>query len=141
MDTAVGQTYQLGASNQYFKLYLRKAPHDQSFSRSFQKLDQTFSYIGGLFSTIVLLLMFLNFYSKYSYELDIGDKIFKQNNGGSFGSENFNFVVFMGYLVFVIVSKFGIILNWKTMKRYHKCRMECQKQLNMDLLMQKLAHF
>ena len=30
--------------------------------------------------------MFLNLYSKYSYELDIGDKIFKQNNGGSFGS-------------------------------------------------------
>ena len=46
-------------------------------ARSFQKLDQTLSYIGGLFGTIILLLISLKFYSKYSYELDIADKIFK----------------------------------------------------------------
>ena len=55
-------------------------------SRSYQKLDQTFSFIGGLFGTFSLLLSFLRLYSKYNYELDLGDKIFKQNHGGSFGS-------------------------------------------------------
>lgn len=85
--------------------------------------------------------MFLNLYSKYSYELDFGDRIFKQNNGGSFGSENFNFVVFIGYLFFVFLDKFGVTLNWKTMKRYHKCRTECEKQLDIDLMLRKMAHF
>lgn len=49
-------------------------------NRAFQNI------IGGLFGTIILLLIFLKFYSKYSYELDIAEKIFKENNGGSFGS-------------------------------------------------------
>ena len=55
-------------------------------SRSYQKLDQTFSFIGGLFGTFSLLLSFLRLYSKYNYELDLGDKIFKQDHRGSFGS-------------------------------------------------------
>lgn len=87
------------------------------------------------------MLLFLKIYSKYSYELNLGDKIFKQNNGGSFGSEHFNFIVFMGYVIYQILSRFGILKNWKTMKRYHECRTECQKQLNVDLLLQKLTHF
>ena len=69
--------------------------------------------------------MFLNLYSKYCYELDFGDRIFKQKNGGSFGSHNFNFIVFLGYLFFVFMMKFGIILNWNSMKKYHSCRTEC----------------
>lgn len=83
----------------------------------------------------------INLYSKYCYELDMGDRIFKQNNGGSFGSENFNFIVFLGYLIFVCFEKFGIILNWKNMKKYHQCRSECEKQLDIDLLFKKIAHF
>lgn len=83
----------------------------------------------------------LNLYSKYCYELDMGDRIFKQNNGGSFGSENFNFIVFLGYLIFIFFSKFGVILNWKNMKKYHQCRSECEKQLDLDLLFKKIAHF
>ena len=140
-STAVGQTFAISSKNEYFKFNWRKAANKAQITRTFQKLDQTLSYIGGLFGTIVLLLIFLKFYSKYSYELDIGEKIFKSNNGGSFGAENFNFIVFIGYSVFNMVSKFGIILNWKTMKKFHKCRDECQKQLNIDLLYKKISHF
>lgn len=86
LQTAVGQTFQVQSNNQYFKFYWRKSASKIQVNRSFQKLDQTFSYIGGLFGTIILLLIFLKFYSKYSYELDVADKIFKENNGGSFGS-------------------------------------------------------
>lgn len=119
---------------------MRKAAKQIEAERSFQKLDQTLSYIGGLFGTLILLLLFLNLYSKYSYELDLGDCIFKENNNGSFGSENFNFIVFLGYLVFVLFSKFGVILNWKTMKKFHRCRSECEKQLNIDFWFKKIAY-
>ena len=137
----MGQTFQVQSNNQYFKFYWRKSASSVQINRSFQKLDQTFSYIGGLFGTIILLLIFLKFYSKYSYELDVADKIFKENNGGSFGSEHFNFIVFLGYSIFNMFTKFGIILNWKTMKKYHRCRQECQRQLNIDLLLKKISHF
>lgn len=123
------------------KIYLRKDTERKSVSRSFQKLDQTFSYIGGLFGTIILLLIFLKLYSKYSYELEFGDKIFKETDNGGFGSENFNFVVFLGYMVFNMLATVGLMLNWKTMKKYHRCRMECLKQLSIDLLFRKIEHF
>lgn len=72
LANAVGQTYTVSSKNQYFKFNWRKAANKAQINRNFQKLDQTFSYIGGLFGTILLLLIFLKFYSKYSYELDIG---------------------------------------------------------------------
>lgn len=140
--SASGQNYQVvNSSTSFLQFNIRKAANNQQITRSFQKLDQTFSYIGGLFGTISLLLSFLKLYSKYTYQLDLGDKIFKQNHGGSFGSQNFNFVVFIGYLFFNLFTKFSVVLNWKTMKKFHTCRMECQKQLNIDLLFKKLNHF
>lgn len=51
----------------YLKFYLRKGPSNYIYSRNFQKMDQTLSYIGGLFGTLALMLTFLNLYSKYSY--------------------------------------------------------------------------
>jgi hypothetical protein len=140
-DIAVGQNYRMTAGDQYFKFYLRKGAANYQYGRSFQKIDETLSYIGGLFGTLAIFLMFLNTYSKYCYELDFGDRIFQQKGGGSFGSQNFNFIVFIGYLFFLLLDKFGITLNWKTMRRYHQCRTECEKQLDMDLLLKKVAHF
>lgn len=87
------------------------------------------------------MLTILSLYSRYCFELDMGDRIFKQNNGGSFGSENFNFIVFIGYLIFMFFSKVGLMLNWTTMRKYHQCRTECEKQLDVDLLFKKVAHF
>ena len=140
-ETAVDQNFMIDARNDYFKFYLRKSASNFETVRSYQKIDETFSYIGGLFGTIILMMSFLKLYSKYCYELDLGDSIFKQNNNSSFGSQNFNFIVFFGYVAFNILTKFNRVLEWKVMKNFHNCRKECQKQLNMDLLFKKLAHF
>ncbi len=71
----------------------------------------------------------------------MGDRLFKQNSGGSFGSENFNFILFLGYLIYLLFTKFNIYLNWKTMRKYHQCRTECEQQLGIDLLFKKITHF
>jgi hypothetical protein len=140
-ERAVGQAYRVDSSKTYFKFYLRKGPSREVYSRCFKKLYQTLSYIGGLFGTFTMMLTILSLYSRYCFELDMGDRIFKQNNGGSFGSENFNFIVFIGYLIFMFFSKVGLMLNWTTMRKYHQCRTECEKQLDVDLLFKKVAHF
>ena len=85
-EIASDQRYKIDVDNEYFKFYLRKSASNYQVTRTFRKLDSTFSYIGGLFGTIILILSFLKLYSKYCYELDIGERIFKQNNNGSFGS-------------------------------------------------------
>jgi hypothetical protein len=99
------------------------------------------SYIGGLLGTIILLLTVMSIYSKFCYEIEFGDKIYKQNNNGSFGSEDFNFIVYLGYGFFNILTMVGITLNWKAMKKYHKCRLECLKQLDVELLFKKIQFF
>jgi ABC-type multidrug transport system permease subunit len=128
-------------TNTYAKIYLRKSSQRLDVSRSFQKLDQTLSYIGGLLGTVILFLVVISLYSQFCYEIEFGDRIFKQNQNGSYGSEDFNFIVYLGYGIFNVLAKFGIIVNWKAMKKYHKCRLECQKQLDIELLFRKLEFF
>jgi hypothetical protein len=83
---ANSQIYSVINTNQYAKIYLRKSSERFDMTRSFQKVDQTLSYIGGLLGTVLLILMFMNIYSKFCYEIEFGDRIFKQNSNGTFGS-------------------------------------------------------
>lgn len=80
------QTYTVNSKNEYAKIYLRKAGQKSAISRSYQKLDQTLSYIGGLLGTVILLMTFMSIYSKFCYEIEFGDKLFKKNHDGSYGS-------------------------------------------------------
>lgn len=123
VDQAVSQTFSVTSNSQYAKIHLRKSSERFGITRSFAKIDETLAYIGGMLSFLLLILTFMNFYTKFCYEIEFGDKIFKQNNNnGSFGSEHFNFVVFLGYSIYNIFAEFGIYLKWKTMKKYHDCR-------------------
>jgi len=66
--------------------------------------------------------MILPIYDKYCYEIEFGDRIFKQNNNGSYGSHYFNFIVFIGYGVYNFLNAFGMTIDWKIMREYHECR-------------------
>ncbi len=50
-------------STSYMKFYLRKSSVDLLVTRDFRRVDDTLSYIGGLFSTILVALSFLNVYT------------------------------------------------------------------------------
>lgn len=50
-------------SSEYVKFFVRKSPLSISIERSFRRVDDTFSYIGGLFSTILVFLGFMNMYN------------------------------------------------------------------------------
>lgn len=50
-------------STEYVKFFLRKSPLSIYIERSFRRVDDTFSYIGGLFSTILVFLGFMNMYN------------------------------------------------------------------------------
>jgi hypothetical protein len=50
-------------STDYMKLFLRKSPISMDISRSFRKVDDTLSYIGGLFSTILAFLGLVSMYN------------------------------------------------------------------------------
>ncbi len=79
------QTYSV-TGNEYARIYLRKANQSYEITRSFAKVDETLAFIGGLLGFVLLLLTFLNVYNKFSFEIEFGDRLFKQNGGGSFGA-------------------------------------------------------
>ena len=80
------QVYTVSSNNQYAKVYLRKSSERIDISRSFQKIDETLAYIGGLLGTVILMMPFMTIYSKFCYEIEFGDKLFKHNENGSYGS-------------------------------------------------------
>lgn len=51
----------------YAKIYFRKAANIYSVNRSFQKLDETLSYVGGLFGIIVVFCTVFSIYDKFAY--------------------------------------------------------------------------
>lgn len=50
-------------ASEYLSLYLRKSSLSLSIARSFQKIGDTLSYIGGLFSAIMTALLIVNMYN------------------------------------------------------------------------------
>lgn len=59
------------------KLNIRKASLVLDVSRTHRKIDDTISYIGGLFSAIISALLILGMYSELSFELNIAKSIYK----------------------------------------------------------------
>lgn len=46
-------------------------------NRSYEKIDSILSYIGGLFGSIIAVLIIFSIYDNYSYEISIGSLLFK----------------------------------------------------------------
>jgi hypothetical protein len=71
-------------------------------SRTFGKLDETLSYVGGLFSIIIgFLAFFTNSYNQYRYELMVAEGSFNYNEDGKkVKQENFNFHNYIKYVIY-----------------------------------------
>jgi hypothetical protein len=98
--------------SEYFKLFLRKSPIALSISRSFRKVDDTLSYIGGLFGTILVFFGFVSMYNELSYEIEITRSAFYYGKNDPFDGKQFNLLVFFVYVIFEFLDRFGITLPW-----------------------------
>lgn len=65
-------------NGQYADFYFRKSDQKIKVSRSFRKIDDLLSYIGGLFGILAAVFgIAIKHYNKCSYELEMSNKIFK----------------------------------------------------------------
>ena len=68
--TNLAQIHNYGVmQDEYLKFYLRKSSKDILVERSFKKIDDPLSYIGGLFSAILGVLVLMSLFNEFSYEL------------------------------------------------------------------------
>ena len=98
----------------YASIVLRRSSTAVIVERGFKKIDETLSYIGGLFGFVVILLLFMKEYTEYSFELDASSHLYHIEPDSSV--PNFNFLVFIGYIFFLLLDTLGIAPDWKNMK-------------------------
>ncbi len=104
----------------YSTITFFKSPISRTINRSFQKIDEILSYVGGLFGTIAICLFLANTYNSYSFEILMGDYLFKpEDENMSKQLKKYNFLHFLMHLAYVFVSIFNCKFNWKTPKLYY----------------------
>lgn len=64
----------------YGTFFFYKSPISRNIQRNYQKIDEVFSYIGGLFGTIAICLFMVNIYNSYSFEILMGSYLFKPDS-------------------------------------------------------------
>ena len=126
--------------DEYMKFYLRKSSQDILVQRSFRKADDTLSYIGGLFSAILAVLIIMSFFTEFSYELEIAKHLYYYRKEEPLDSDGFNFFVYLGYIVYLLFSKVGVDLAWERMRKYHHSLEEVRKQMDIRIIMKKILY-
>ena len=110
-----------------------------SYHRSFNKIDEFFSYIGGLIGTILGFMLFMNNFSLMSFELDIAQRFFQYKKDENNDFSSFNIFSYFGYLVFKAGSFCGLCKNWSETKKKVTCKEEMLKQLDVQLFLQRFS--
>lgn len=62
-------------SNVYARVSLRKSMNSVVIERSFRRVDDTLSYIGGLFGGLIMLMVFIKKYNEYSFNLKLAEEM------------------------------------------------------------------
>lgn len=74
--TAIKNAYS-PVTDTYATFYLYKSATSIAISRSFQKLDDVLSYIGGLFGTIIMLFFLISSYNTYKFEVNLAGYLYR----------------------------------------------------------------
>lgn len=124
----------------YSTMFFFKSPISKKIQRSYQKIDQILSYIGGLFGTIAICLFLVNIYNSYSFEIAMGSYLFKPNDHNMQKQlKSYNFFYFILQLLYAFFKVFKCKFNWGTAKLYYECRQEMIKQLDVLYLYRRIA--
>ena len=97
----------MSATPTYATVVVLLSTTDVEYEREYGKLDDTLSYVGGLFSLVIVFLgFFFMSFNEYRYELFVGET-FNLNDGNKVKEEDFNFLVYVKYAIYDWLRTFG----------------------------------
>ena len=123
----------------YSLFAFRKSSQKTTYIRKFNKVDEFFSYVGGLIGTILGFMLFMNNFSLMAFELDLSQRFFKDKNGENNNFSNFNIFAYFVYLLYKAGSFCGLCKGWKETKKKVSCKDEMLKQLDIHLFLQRFS--
>lgn len=97
----------LSGTHARFSFY--KSPYSTVYARSFQKLDEVFSYIGGLFGIILIAFFLVSSYNSCKYEINLAGYLYHSDNKIE---KKYNFLYYLCQVVFEILGIVRITPNW-----------------------------
>jgi hypothetical protein len=95
--------------------FLMKSSASITYKRSFNKVDQLFSYVGGLVGTILGFMLFMNKFSLMAFELDMAQRSFRYREDEDSDFSDFNIFTYFGFIFFKVASYFNLCKGWKKM--------------------------
>lgn len=123
-----------------FQFY--KSTKTITVTRSYGKILDLFSYVGGLFSIIfVFLSFFFSSYSQYSYEISVGESEFAiDKTGRRFREKDFNFLKYVKYSIYDWMKSIGIQLKWEVDQRIDEVLTESRNSMDISLILKRLRY-
>ncbi len=58
------------------------------------------------------ILLVMQFYTEFSYEISIGNSIYHYDEKTPLDSKGFNFITYMGYLIYLVIDFFNLNIKW-----------------------------
>ena len=90
--------------------------------RNFKKVDETLSYIGGLFSTMIICLFFMEKFSEFGFEIKIASFLYKFDSKQKVKDGSYNLLTFFPYCFYLLLNSLGRAPDWKVMNHLHETR-------------------
>ena len=91
-----------------------RSPVDRTYNRSFNKIDNYFSYVGGLIGTILGLIFIMGVFSEKAYTISIASSIFSDKDGESLNSSGFHMGFVFSSWAKSFTDKLGCCKEWWT---------------------------
>ena len=129
------------ANGVYAELTYARSPVDRLYERSFNKIDNYFSYVGGLIGTIIGLIFIMGIFSEKAYSISIASYLYQNEDGRSLNSTGFHIGFLFASWAKALTDKLGCCKDaWKRTEQYEECIDEMDRQLDIGLILKKL-HF
>lgn len=125
-------------ANIYAQFLFVKASNYRVYTRSFNKVDDFFSYVGGLISVLIVVFFFVECYSAANYMIEMARKTFQMEASKPVPS-SFNFFYFVAARIKDYLAYLPRKFQWKKVDEFRKCKNEMVNQLDVSYLLQRIV--
>ena len=120
-ESSTASNFMTNAQSILVKLLFTKSSRKSTYERSFNKVDEYFSYVGGLIGTIIGFIFIMEFYTEMAYEVSIAKKIMVDNNHEEISSKSFNILYYFSVKLKYLLGKCKYEPDWPTTNLYSEC--------------------
>ena len=128
-------------NEQYAQVVFWKSPVTHTYTRSFNKIDEYFSYVGGLVGSILALIFILSFFAEKAYGVSLASELYHDDEDKHISSSWFHIGYVLPVAIKELLRSMGCdYCEWKSTDYYMRCIEEMDEQLDVAALMKRIIY-